>query len=778
MKRFPYDVEITDKKLTAAEEIQPEGNGSDSISPDDIRPDEIRQGVMPSAADRNAVQNEGEPDTAEKERGEDMSGHRGGPVSDEWETDALLEEILHGSPKKRGGGELSAEALLAKRPKDSFLPAGRRPLEESSVDVDAMRPEDGLEVVSRTRQPAATRPSSPCAAGKRERSNAHRQKMVRRRRIMGVCVLAVSLVLLGLILFGVGKAVMYVVQPKEAEPKPDPNAVSKGELDLLAAFSDSDSVFYTSGPPSDGMESFLAGAEQMLHTFTLGDDGTDCVDLFSDSAPYFSFLADQYAWYADRNYIEQVKVALRDCGIATNGYIWPSKDSSRFQATGHYLYDSNLKFISAVSTICFWEGNCDFLNEVDQTGVNTLDASKGKTVREKLDLAVSYCLTNQYREQEGLFYDTYEENDGTSVGAGSNLWYNFRFGYLDAYNNIYFNKAASDLSKLYLILGDQAKAEQFSDIVVKNREAFQRFWDPEKGRYIGAVDSGGTKHDYGFVFLNLEAIAYGLADKDKADVIFTWLDGEREIEGEDSTGADIYAFGFAPRSTTVAANDTWWDYLGGKVPLAGAGAYGEYYQNGGAAFSTSYFDLLARLRIKGPEDAAARMQAILAEYRKDKLIRDPKNASGIAWKFAIVGEYPESGLVPVSVVHGFFGLQADGNYLTFSPNLPAGTTSAGIRKIYFSGNTYHFLVEGSDIFLTADAKAPVRLRVGGFAPLEEVTLTYVENDKIVTSTQKAADHNGILLMEDAFGKDSYYKLTRKPAVPADGADIGENRQKE
>ena len=37
------------------------------------------------------------------------------------------------------------------------------------------------------------------------------------------------------------------------------------------------------------------------------------------------------------------------------------------------------------------------------------------------------------------------------------------------------------------------------------------FWNEDRGRFVACIDIDGAAHDYGFTFLNLEAIYYGFA---------------------------------------------------------------------------------------------------------------------------------------------------------------------------------------------------------------------------------------------------------------------------
>src|SRR5207253_7715314 len=77
----------------------------------------------------------------------------------------------------------------------------------------------------------------------------------------------------------------------------------------------------------------------------------------------------------------------------------------------------------------------------------------------------------------------------------------------------------------------------------------KRCWNEKTGRF-GTVDLDGNLHDYGFTFLNNEAVYYGFATAEQAQFIHTWLSGQRTVEGDTATGADIYHWRFGPRSTT------------------------------------------------------------------------------------------------------------------------------------------------------------------------------------------------------------------------------------
>ncbi len=227
------------------------------------------------------------------------------------------------------------------------------------------------------------------------------------------------------------------------------------------------------------------------------------------------------------------------------------------------------------------------------------------------------------------------------------------------------------------------------------------------------MDRTGRPWDFGFTYLNLEAITYGLATHEQATAIFEWLDGRRIIVGDKqkvgermtgATGAEIYALGWAPVSTTRAvesitvAGKHWWWHLENKITVAGPDAnasYGEHLENGGAIFYVSHYDLLARLRTFGPADAWKRFEGILTEFRSDQLKRDPKNNKGAAWKWGIIGEFPESGLVPATMALGFMGLDANTKALSIKPRLPTALPWLEVRHVAYRGAVYRIRADAT-----------------------------------------------------------------------------------
>jgi hypothetical protein len=229
----------------------------------------------------------------------------------------------------------------------------------------------------------------------------------------------------------------------------------------------------------------------------------------------------------------------------------------------------------------------------------------------------------------------------------------------------------------------------------------------DKGRYAGCLDVDGVYHDFGYSYVNLPALAEGLGDKDKAVSIYNWLE-----KGITSSGkADAYSrWVFAPRFATVynpkrnspqTPVHSWW------IGPYGGEDFDAQIQNGGAILFLSYYDIMARARYLGADNAWKRFTEILDRYDKPDHLSGgtplfmgevaqggPGSTSG---SVGTEGEFPESGLVPVSFLYAFLGIDSDINGLKVRPNLPKSLTYAGVRNLRYRGRMYDIRVRNSTV---------------------------------------------------------------------------------
>jgi hypothetical protein len=291
----------------------------------------------------------------------------------------------------------------------------------------------------------------------------------------------------------------------------------------------------------------------------------------------------------------------------------------------------------------------------------------------------------------------------TGTGIGNNYWDLLPFGYKDSYATIRYYDTLRRMAELEreierhpgwnMAMGagrfDPDDLERHAAAV--KAEGNRIFWSDETGRFVAGPDVKGERHDFGFTFLNTDAIHYGFATPEHAKRILDWLDGKRIVAGDTSTGADIYKFRFGPRSTT--RRNVEYYFWGWKNPENIP--FGGQVQDGGAVLGWSYMDLSARLQVNGADDAWARLKAIAAwfdevqaaggyreYYKKQGAVLQGDGAAG---GLGLDREFFESLLVPQIMVRGFLGLTPTADGCRIEPRLPAEFPSLNIDRIRLKG---------------------------------------------------------------------------------------------
>lgn len=416
---------------------------------------------------------------------------------------------------------------------------------------------------------------------------------------------------------------------------------------------------------------------------------------------------------------------LRNARMSDEGYVytwggsagWPFPDNAVFD-TRHF--DTNARFILACWRHLCWTQDLDFLR------------SQLPRVRR----AMEYQLTI-LKGEEGLIVAASKDVTGRHKGTGNNYWDILPFGHLDAYANTVYYASLEAMAQVEELAARQKlttettarTSDYYRTLAQKTREAYNRtFWDEEKGRYIGCVDADGKRHDYGFTFVNLEAMAYGLATPEQAKRVYEWMEHGKSSSGE----ADIYSrWIFAPRATTI--HNPMWNDKGVQDPKAErvepwwmfgwrGTPFGDQCQDGGAILYTSYFDLMARTSLRGTESAWQRWNEILGRYRMpDRLCGGPPLSRGENPQQANPGStgtdipFPESGLVPCWFVYGVAGVNATSQGLVISPRLPKQLPWLVIRNLQYRGLTMDLRVQSLD-------DAGVRVELSSRRPGAEFSL--------------------------------------------------------
>lgn len=305
--------------------------------------------------------------------------------------------------------------------------------------------------------------------------------------------------------------------------------------------------------------------------------------------------------------------------------------------------------------------------------------------------------------RSGLKYD--EEGNKHILwghGVGDNYWDLVPFGAKDFYATLLYYESLQCLARIEQAVRDNPQwnipvSESAFDPDVLRKHASEvkdvsnkLFWNPATGRFIPSIDMDGKFYDYGMTFINTEAIYYDMASAEHARSILDWLDGKRIVEGDTATGADIYHWRFAPRSTTKRNIEHYlWSWTAPEsIP------WGGQVQDGGAVLGFSYHDLMARLAVAGPDNAAARLSEILkwfvevqaaGGYRKyyDGSREGSLQGGGTAGGLGLDREFIESVLVPQVMIDGFMGFTPLADGFIVDPKLPSNWPELTINRIRF-----------------------------------------------------------------------------------------------
>jgi hypothetical protein len=359
---------------------------------------------------------------------------------------------------------------------------------------------------------------------------------------------------------------------------------------------------------------------------------------------------------------------------------------------------TNSLFVRACADTYFWTKDSDFLRR------------NMPRIRRAIRFAIDeFDVVNQrhvvvpwvgHDGRSGLVFDSSGQKTlRPGVGVGNNYWDLLPFGAHDAIATMYLVDALHAIAKLESaaetiekrgVANDGMTSQQALELAESMRDDFQkRFWDPSRGRFVGWIDRDGRRIDYGFTFVNLEAIHYGLASESQARDIMDWIDGKRLIPDDTSQGRDIYRWRFAPRATTKRNVETYAWVWSHPESIA----WGDQVQDGGAVLGFSYFDVMARLKTDGPDDAWARLREILAWFREveseggyrayyAKPGRGLLQGGGPPGGLGLDQEFLESVLVPQVMLYGFLGFEPTAEGYRVRPRLASDWPSLTVTGVH------------------------------------------------------------------------------------------------
>ncbi len=515
----------------------------------------------------------------------------------------------------------------------------------------------------------------------------------------------------------------------------DTDYTLQGAEDYKEAYRDG--VFY-----NDKNDSVAYVSNAMWSMFGLVNDGQSLVYRFGNEPTWFEWMSEKMAWSGDAAYIGELKGKLQSFAQTETGYMWSWGDKPYWQVDTCYSihYDGTFRYISAVYDVISWEKSTDFLYVKDGNSAGNYDSSQGRTILEKTEACMNYILNYLYGK-EGYIQITEAStflnedgsqrfdyvpgtqsycwnNTGLPNSHASNYWDNLPFGNYDAYENALFYQALNSMAGIYRMLGGEftAKAEEMETLAEKVKVKYNElYWDAEKGRYIACIDTKGNRVDYGLTFVNFEAMKYGLASPEQAKLIFDWIDGNRVIEGENATGLEIMDYArlmqrvnrkeyeiikelnlrLAAVTNTIAINnrdnqrtkEVWWHGPAGIDPW-GSAKYGSHLENGGYIFYPVFYELMARTEYVSAQSTTDRLYEIGRVYEYNRLKSDAAVSGSTNWLEGLIGEFPESGLVPTTYLYSLVGATAEHDGLHVAPAFNEVYETMGVRKLTYGGKDY------------------------------------------------------------------------------------------
>ena len=376
---------------------------------------------------------------------------------------------------------------------------------------------------------------------------------------------------------------------------------------------------------------------------------------------------------------------------------------------------NNAIFIQACDDTIRWSGDLDFLREV----IGPMRKATAYMIDE-FGTREHRCVFTRWPGHDGLSGITYAADGKKSLypgrGVGGNYFDLMPFGGRDALATVYMYDALRRMATLEDHIAahpDWELPPALAGLTGKDlarhaaeikQHAGQLFWNEETGRLVGAIDVENQSHDYGFTFLNLEAVYYGFTTPEQTTSIVDWITGKRQVEGDTSQGDDIYRWRFGPRATTRRNIDYYQSMWHSPESIP----WGYQIQDGGAVLGFTYFDLMARLKQFGPDDAWKRLQEIVAwqeevqqagGYRKyyggeGQEERGSLQGCGTPGGIGVDCEFMESVLAPQVMLYGFLGLQPQLDSLAIKPRLPSDWPELTITQIHFHKHLLDITVSG------------------------------------------------------------------------------------
>ena len=361
-----------------------------------------------------------------------------------------------------------------------------------------------------------------------------------------------------------------------------------------------------------------------------------------------------------------------------------------------------------INQSCFLKGCYDYLQwtrDIDflQKNMNRMRTALEYAIRE-FEMEKYHCVRVSWVGHDGrsgIFLD-HAGNAAQHIGrgVGGNYWDILPFGGKDCLATIYHYDVLMKMAELEEEIlqhpdwnvpatATVRTPEWLRSLAKKLKSENKMFWNEKTGRFVSAIDIDGKQYDFGFTFVNNEAIFYGYANDKQAKSILSWLNGDRIVDGDTSQGADIYYWRFGPRATTKRNLDYYfWGWTG-----AATISFGDQVQDGGAVLGFAFHDLMARIQYLGADNAAKYLMENVKWFREvqaeggyrsfyaPEKKRGNMQGGNIPGGLGLDLEFLESVLYPQSMLFGFMGFEPKMDGFILTPRLPKDWSDLSIDRI-------------------------------------------------------------------------------------------------
>ena len=158
---------------------------------------------------------------------------------------------------------------------------------------------------------------------------------------------------------------------------------------------------------------------------------------------------------------------------------------------------------------------------------------------------------------------------------------------------------------------------------------------------------------------------------------------------------------------------------------------------------------MARTEYEGAQSTTDRLADIARVYEYNRLVSDLAGSGSTNWLEGLIGEFPESGLVPSTYIYSLVGVTAEYDGLHISPAFNDVYEYMGVREVKYNGLRYDIKVnrDASCVITATDGAVNMTLRYTPerFAGMS-FTVTVTAADGTATSST-VTPVDGVVILE-------------------------------